>query len=35
MKDLNWKPRVGMAQALKHIFQAYRTHVAEARQLVE
>jgi len=33
--DLGWKPRVGMQHALKHIFDAYRTHVAEARHLVE
>lgn len=35
MKELGWKPRTNMAQALKHIFDAYRTHVAEARRLVE
>jgi len=35
MKDLGWKPRVNMQQALKRIFDAYRTHVAEARRLVE
>ena len=34
-KDLSWKPRVDMAQALKHIFDAYRGHVAEARHLVD
>ncbi len=34
-KELGWKPRVDMQQALKHIFDAYRTHVAEARRLVE
>jgi nucleoside-diphosphate-sugar epimerase len=33
--DLGWKPRVNMQQALKLIFDAYRTHVAEARRLVE
>src|SRR5258707_9591352 len=33
--ELGWKPRTNMAQALKHIFDAYRTHVAEARRLVE
>jgi nucleoside-diphosphate-sugar epimerase len=33
--DLGWRPRVNMQQALKHIFDAYRTHVAEARRLVE
>jgi len=35
MKDLRWKPRVGMKQALKLIFDAYRDHVAEARRLVD
>jgi nucleoside-diphosphate-sugar epimerase len=34
-QDLGWKPRVGMQQALKHIFDAYRTQVQEARRLVE
>ena len=34
-KDLAWKPTVTMAQALKHIFNAYRGHVAEARHLVD
>ena len=34
-KDLGWKPQVGMHQALKHIFDAYRTQVQEARSLVE
>jgi nucleoside-diphosphate-sugar epimerase len=34
-KDLNWRPRVNMRDALKLIFDAYRTHVAEARRLVE
>jgi nucleoside-diphosphate-sugar epimerase len=33
--DLGWKPQVNMSQALKHIFDAYRTHVGEARRLVE
>jgi nucleoside-diphosphate-sugar epimerase len=33
--DLGWKPKVAMSQALKHIFDAYRTHVGEARQLME
>jgi len=35
MKELGWKPRVNMPQALKLIFDAYRTHVAEARRLME
>jgi nucleoside-diphosphate-sugar epimerase len=34
-KDLGWKPQVGMREALKRIFDAYRTQVAEARRLVE
>jgi nucleoside-diphosphate-sugar epimerase len=34
MNDLGWKPRVGMAKALAQIFEAYRGHVAEARNLV-
>jgi len=33
--DLGWKPRVNMQLALKRIFDAYRTHVADARRLVE
>ncbi|MEW5944294.1 MAG: bifunctional UDP-4-keto-pentose/UDP-xylose synthase [Pseudomonadota bacterium] len=35
MRDLAWKPQVSMQQALKHIFDAYRGQVAEARALVE
>jgi len=34
-KDLGWKPQVGMRQALKHIFDAYRTQIQEASRLVE
>jgi len=34
-KDLGWKPRVGMHEALKRIFDAYRTQVQEAARLVE
>jgi nucleoside-diphosphate-sugar epimerase len=34
-RDLGWKPRVNMQLALKRIFDAYRTHVADARHLVE
>ncbi len=33
--DLDWTPKVDMAQALKHIFDAYRGQVGEARRLVE
>jgi nucleoside-diphosphate-sugar epimerase len=35
MKDLGWKPRVGMREALRLIFDAYRTHVQDAARLVE
>jgi nucleoside-diphosphate-sugar epimerase len=34
-KELNWKPQVDMKTALKNIFDAYRTHVADARQLMD
>jgi nucleoside-diphosphate-sugar epimerase len=34
-KDLGWKPKIGMREALKRIFEAYRTQVQEARSLVE
>jgi nucleoside-diphosphate-sugar epimerase len=34
-KDLAWRPRVNMTQALRLIFDAYRGHVAEARHLVD
>jgi nucleoside-diphosphate-sugar epimerase len=33
--ELDWQPRVGMADALRNIFDAYRSHVADARALVE
>jgi len=33
-RDLHWAPRTGMRAALRHIYDAYRTHVAEARHLV-
>jgi nucleoside-diphosphate-sugar epimerase len=33
--DLDWKPVVGMEDALTRIFEAYRGQVAEARRLVE
>ncbi len=35
MQELGWKPEVSMKEALKHIFDAYRGDVAEARRLVE
>jgi nucleoside-diphosphate-sugar epimerase len=34
MRELRWRPRVGMAVALRRIYDAYRTHVAEAKHLV-
>ena len=35
MRDLGWRPRVSMKQALKRIFDAYRGHFAEARHLMD
>ncbi|MEO1765950.1 bifunctional UDP-4-keto-pentose/UDP-xylose synthase [Thiobacter aerophilum] len=35
MRDLDWAPKVSMQQALRHIFEAYKDQVAEARKLVE
>jgi nucleoside-diphosphate-sugar epimerase len=35
MEELGWKPTTVMQDALANIFEAYRTHVAEARSLVE
>ena len=35
MRDLDWVPRVAMADALRNIFDAYRGQVATARALVE
>jgi nucleoside-diphosphate-sugar epimerase len=34
-QELRWKPRVAMRDALRRIFDAYRTDVAEARHLVK
>lgn len=34
-KELNWEPHVTMKAALKHIFEAYRGQVGEARKLVD
>jgi nucleoside-diphosphate-sugar epimerase len=34
-RDLDWRPKVGMEDALKRIFDAYRGQVAEARLLVD
>jgi nucleoside-diphosphate-sugar epimerase len=33
-RDLRWRPRVGMRDALRRIFEAYRTEIAQARHLV-
>jgi len=33
--DLNWRPRVGMQDALRRIFDAYRTQVSAARGLMK
>ena len=34
MKDLDWKPLTNMDQALRGVFDAYRSHVADAQDLV-
>jgi nucleoside-diphosphate-sugar epimerase len=34
-KDLGWRPRIGMREALQLTFDAYRDRVAEARHLVD
>jgi hypothetical protein len=33
-RDLEWAPRTSMADALRHIFDAYRGQVGEAKALV-
>ena len=33
-RDLRWRPIVTMRQALKHIYDAYRRHLPDARRLV-
>jgi len=33
MQDLGWKPKVDMKAALKHIFDAYRSQLDDARAL--
>jgi nucleoside-diphosphate-sugar epimerase len=35
MADLDWAPKVGFEEALRGIFEAYRTDVAEARKLMD
>jgi nucleoside-diphosphate-sugar epimerase len=32
--DLSWKPETEMKDALGHIFEYYRSHVAQARELM-
>jgi nucleoside-diphosphate-sugar epimerase len=34
-RELSWKPRVTMKEALRRIFDSYRTQVAEARHLTQ
>jgi nucleoside-diphosphate-sugar epimerase len=34
-RELAWRPRVAMKEALRRIYDAYRTHVAEARHLTQ
>ena len=34
-RDLGWEPRVTLEQSLRNIFIAYRSHVAEARHLLD
>jgi len=34
-RELGWRPRVDMATALRHIFDAYRTQVSAARSLMD
>ena len=35
MAELGWQPKVSMKEALERIFDAYRSHVADARSLVD
>jgi nucleoside-diphosphate-sugar epimerase len=34
-EDLGWTPKVNMADALRHIYDAYRGQIAEAKGLVD
>ena len=34
-RDLDWRPTVAIDDALRRIFEAYRSHVADARQLTD
>ena len=33
-RDLAWRPRTGMREALRRTYDAYRQHITEARRLV-
>jgi nucleoside-diphosphate-sugar epimerase len=35
MRELGWRPRTGMKDALRRIYDAYRSHIAEAKHLVK
>jgi hypothetical protein len=35
MSELDWKPSITMGDALKHIFEAYRSDVEKARHLMD
>ena len=35
MRELRWRPRTGMKDALRRIYDAYRSHIAEAKHLVK
>jgi dTDP-D-glucose 4,6-dehydratase len=35
MADLDWAPKVTFEEALRSIFEAYRSDVAEARKLMD
>ncbi|MEC3765436.1 bifunctional UDP-4-keto-pentose/UDP-xylose synthase, partial [Cupriavidus sp. SS-3] len=34
IEELGWRPEIGMEAALRCIFEAYRSHVSDARVLV-
>ena len=34
MRDLDWRPKVGMKDAVTRVLESYRNQVAEARRLV-
>jgi dTDP-D-glucose 4,6-dehydratase len=35
MSELDWEPKITFEEALRSIFEAYRTDVAEARKLMD